>query len=184
MYDFASWVSGQAYTAGQRVYDSIDGLVYKCIADVTTIAANFPTARVLAPDNWEEYRGEPINFAWELPWSDFGARQNTKSLRFCHIDANGEAPFTLSLFDDNIYKDAATGRFTPARTLQFVPNEAGAYGAGMQLYGAGRRTREQKLWQMPMRFKILKPRITGATTQSLSISGMSFMYQRGSQVRG
>jgi hypothetical protein len=184
MYDFATWTSGQAYVAGQRVFDNTDGLVYKCIADVTTTAPDFPTARIAAPDSWEEYKGDPINFEWELPWSDFGARQNTKSLRFCHIDANGEAPFTLSLFDDNIYKNAATGQLTPARSLQFVPNESGAYGAGAQVYGAGRRTREQKLWQVPVRFKILKPRISGASTQSLSISGMSFLYQRGLQVRG
>jgi len=184
MYDFATWTSGQAYTVGQRVYDNTDGLVYKCIADVTTTAANFHTARDASPDSWEEYKGDPINFEWELPWSDFGARQNTKSLRFCHIDANGEAPFTLSLFNDNIYKDAATGQFTSARALQFVPNESGAYGSGAQVYGAGRRTREQKLWQVPVKFKILKPRISGASTQPLSISGLSFLYQRGSQVRG
>ena len=110
MYDFATWTSGQAYTVGQRVFDAIDGLVYKCLVDVTTTAADFPTARAMVPDSWEEYKGEPINFAWELPWSDFGIRQNTKSLRFVHLDANGSARFTLELFDDNIYRDAATGQ--------------------------------------------------------------------------
>ena len=143
MYDKSTWASGTPYATGDRVYDAVDGLVYKCLEAITTIAGSFSEARELAPDNWEEYKGEPIEFAWELPWSDFGARQNTKSLRFSHIDANGEAPFTLQVFNDNIYKDAATGKFTPARTLQFIPNEAGAYGAGAQVYGAGRRTREQ-----------------------------------------
>ena len=183
MYDIAAWTSGQAYTVGQRVYDNTEGVVYKCIEDVTTVAPDFHTARDLEPDSWEEYKGEGVNFTWELPWSDFGARQNTKALRFVHVDANGEAPFMLDIFDDNIYKDATTGQFTPARSLQFVPNEAGAYGIGAQVYGAGRRTREQKLWQMPMKFKILKTRISGSSTQALSISGLSFMYQRGSQVR-
>jgi len=184
MYDFATWTSGQAYTVGQRVFDNSEEVVYKCIEDVTTTAASFHEARDMEPDSWEEYRGEGINFAWELPWSDFGARQNTKALRFVHIDASGEAPFKLDIFDDNIYKDATTGQLIPARSLQFVPNDAGAYGIGAQVYGAGRRTREQKLWQMPMKFKILKTRITGSSTQALSLSGLSFLYQRGSQVRG
>jgi len=184
MYDKVAWVSNTPYTVGTRVYDNSDDLVYKCIQDVQTVAADFAQARALAPDSWEEYKGEPVEFAWELPWSDFGMRQNTKSLRFVHIDANGDARFTLDLFDDNIYRDAATGQLSPARSLQFVPNDVGAYGAGQQVYGAGRRTREQKLWQMPVRFKILKTRVSGGSTGPLSISGMSFMYQRGSQVRG
>jgi len=184
MYDHAAWVSGQAYTVGERVYDATDGLVYKCLVDVTTTAADFKTARAQEPDSWEEYKGEPIDFAWELPWSDFGARQSVKGLRFAHIDANGDAQFTLSLFADNIYRDAATGQLTPARQLTFVPNEAAAYGTGIQVYGAGRRTREQKLWQMPMHLKLLKPRISGSSTGPLSINAMSFMYHRGSMVRG
>jgi len=184
MYDHVAWVSGQTYHAGERVLDTTEDLVYRCVEDITTTAADFATARSLHPDSWEEYKGEGVKFAWELPWSDFGARQNTKSLRFVHLDANGGARFTLELFDDNIYKDAATGMLAPARTLDFVPNEASAYGAGAQVYGAGRRTREQKLWQMPVKFKIIKTRITGSATEALSISGMSFLYQRGSQVRG
>ena len=184
MYDHVAWVSGQAYTAGERVLDASDGLVYKCLADVTTVAADFATARTLEPDSWEEYKGEAIDFAWELPWSDFGARQATKGVRFVHIDASGEAQFTLSLFADNIYKNASTGQLQPARQLTFVPNEAGAYGYGTQVYGAGRRTREQKLWQMPMHLKLLKARVSGSSTQQLSINAMSFMYHRGSMVRG
>lgn len=184
MYDFVTWTSGQTYTVGQRVFDNVDGLVYICIEDVTTTAASFFDAREAEPDSWEEYKGEPIEFAWELPWADFGNRQVTKSLRFVHIDANGLAKFTLSLFADNIYKDVATGQLMPSRVLDFVPNEAGAFGAGAQTYGAGRRTREQRLWQTPVRFKLLKSRITGSTTASLSISAKSFLYHRGSVVRG
>jgi hypothetical protein len=184
MYDFATWTNGQSYFAGQRVYDSSDGLVYKCLEFVTTFAASFAAARVLVPDAWEEYKGEPIVSKWELPWADFGARQATKALRFVHIDASGDAQFKLRLYADNIYKDQATGKLTPARELQFVPNEAGAYGSGQQVYGTGRRTREQKLWQVPVRFKLLKASIEAETTGPLSVNAISFMYQRGSLVRG
>lgn len=184
MYDFATWTSGHTYHANDRVYDNHDGLVYKCLADVTTTAPSFQEAREAELDSWEEYKGEPISFEWELPWSDFGARQHTKALRFCHVDANGLAQFTVELFTDNIYKNAATGQLVPARSLTFVPNESGAYGAGPQVYGAGRRTREQKLWQMPVKCKLLKVRTSGQTTQSLSISAFSFLYQKGSVVRG
>ena len=184
MYDYPSWMSGKSYVKGDRVYDSHTDLVFLCLEDVTTSAPTFEDARLAEPDSWEEYRGEPIDFAWELPWSDFGQRQNTKALRFIHLDANGLAEFTVETFADNIYKDAATGKLMPARSITFVPNEAGAYGAGQQVYGAGRRTREQRLWQVPVKCKILKLRLTGQTTQSLSISAISMLYQKGSVVRG
>lgn len=184
MYDYITWTSNKAYVAGERVFDSHVGLVFKCIENVQTVAPDFEAARAIAPDSWEEYKGEPINFTWELPWSDFGQRQNTKALRFTHVDANGLAQFKMDIFADNIYKDAATGQLTPARSITFVPNEAGAYGVGQQVYGAGRRTREQKLWQVPVKCKLLKLRMSGQTTQSLSISAISLMYQKGSMVRG
>jgi hypothetical protein len=184
MYDFASWTSGQTYQAGARIYDSSDGLVYKCLETTTTTAGSFAAARSLTPDAWEEYKGEPIVSRWELPWADFGARQATKALRFVHIDASGDAQFNLRLYSDNIHKDAATGMSMPARELLFVPNEAGAYGSGAQVYGAGRRTREQKLWQVPVRFKILKASVEAETTGPLSVNAISFLYQRGSMVRG
>ena len=185
MYDFPSWSSTVPYNMYSRVFDNVDGLVYQALEDVpATAAANFAAARALAPDAWQEYKGEPIKFAWELPWSDFSGRQQTKDIRFVHIDANGNAEFKLSLFADNIYKDAASGQLIPSRELTFVPNEAGAYGNLYQVYGAGRRTREQRLWQMPVKCKLLKPRISGATTEPLSISAISFLYHKGSLVRG
>jgi len=184
MYDLASWTSNTLYAAGTRIFDNADGLVYKCLENVQTTAANFAAARAIEPDAWEEYKGEPIVLKWELPWADFGSRQATKALRFVHVDATGTAQFTFCVSVDNIYKDAATGKHVPARQLTFVPSEAGAYGAGAQVYGAGRRTREQKLWQVPVKFKILKAGINAETTGPLSISAISFMYQRGSLVRG
>ena len=184
MYDLATWTSNTLYNAGTRIFDSADGLVYKCLENVQTIAANFPAARAIKPDAWEEYKGEPIESKWELPWADFGSRQATKALRFTHVDASGDAQFTLRLYSDNIYRDAATGQQMPARELTFVPNEAGAYGAGPQVYGAGRRTREQKLWQVPVKFKILKAAVEAQSTGPLSINAISFMYQRGSLMRG
>ena len=184
MYDYDAWVNNNLYHKGERVYDTHTKLVFRCLADVKTTAGSFEEAREMEPDSWEEYKGEPINFTWELPWSDFGVRQNTKALRFCHVDASGLAQFTMELYADNIYKDASTGKRTPARTITFVPNEAGAFGAGTQVYGAGRRTREQRLWQTPVKCKLLKLRLIGQTTQSLSISAISMMYHKGTMVRG
>ena len=184
MYDFAAWVSSHAYLAGDRIFDATDGLVYRCIDDTMSTQATFALARDESPDSWEEYKGEPVEFAWELPWADFGARQSTKALRFIHVDASGQAQFKLDVFADNIYKNEATGQLMPARSLVFVGADAGAYGAGTQVYGAGRRTREQRLWQTPVKFKIMKTRITGNTTGPLSITGISFLYHKGSVVRG
>ena len=183
-YDFLTWTQGQTYTVGQRVFDSSDGLVYKCIATAVSGAANFRAARLEDPDSWEQYSGEPVKFAWELPWADFGTRQLTKGLRFLHVDATGNAQFDVELFNDNLYRDVATGTLIPARKVTFVPNEAFAFGGGIQTYGAGRRTREQRLWSMPVKFKLLKIRTSGGTVAPLSFSAFSLLYQRGSAVRG
>lgn len=185
MYDFVFSAPGGLVAVGQRVFDPHDGLVYRCIQGTDTSGfGSFQEAREANAEHWEEYKGEPVCFAWELPWSDFGSRQNTKAIRFMHADANGLAQFTTELYADNIYKDASTGQLTPARSVTFVANEVGAYGAGPQTYGGGRRTREQRLWQVPVKCKLLKIRTVGAVTAPLSISAYSLMYQRGSMVRG
>ena len=183
-YDYLTWAAGKTYNVGERVFDASDGLVYKCIASAVSGAANFRAARLEDPDSWEQYAGEPVKFAWELPWADFGTRQLTKALRFLHVDATGNAQFDVELFNDNLYRDVATGTLIPARKITFVPNEAFAFGGGIQTYGGGRRSREQRLWSMPVKFKILKIRASGGTVAPLSFSAFSFLYQRGAAVRG
>ncbi len=116
---------------------------------------------------------------WELPWADFGARQDLKMLQHIHIDATGNGRFKVEVFVDNIYRNGELGQLSPVRSIEFVAGDSGGYGAGDQPYGAGRRTREQFLWPLPVRFKLLKLRITASTTKSVRINAISFMYQQG-----
>lgn len=183
MYDFASWTSSQTYSKGSRVYDATDGAVYIAVVETSNDAATFAEARA-ENDDWIVYEGQPIEFAHELPWADFGIRQNEKALRFFHADAVGQSQFTVDLFVDNQYIDQQTGLPQPARSMQFTPNDSPGFGAGNQPFGGGRRTREQSLWSIPVKFKLLKVRIRGASTRKLDITSLSFLYHKGLMIRG
>lgn len=184
-YDHETWVSGHVYTAGERVYDATDGMVYVAMIDTVMFAATFAEARAASPTNtWTLYQGEPIAFTHELPWADFGNRQNTKALRFIHADAQGDGQFYVDLFVDNQYIDGQQGIPVPVRSIQFTGTDGSGFGTLPQPYGSGRRTREQRLWSMPVRYKLLKVRVRGETTQRLDITALSFLYQKGGLVRG
>lgn len=183
-FDYSTWVSGTSYAVDDRVRDVADGRVYQVIAAHTSIAGSFQEARDDAPDNWEEYIGDSVEFSWELPWADFGARQLMKGLQRIHVDATGDQQFTVDAFIDNQYSNAESGVPVPARSITFVPNDAGNYGTEHQVYGGGRRTREQLVWTYPARFKLLKIRARGSALRKLRFNAYSFLYLPGGYVRG
>jgi len=123
--------------------------------------------------------GEPINWAWELPWADFDRRWGSKTLKHLMPDAKGTAKFTIELFVDNLYRSRATQDRVPARTMTFVGADSGGYGVGPQPFGGGRKTRDQLLWAVPLKHKLLKVRFSGQTTEPLRLVGVSFTYLMG-----
>ncbi len=188
-YDVYDWTPNTTYTNGIRVYDANTGTVWRAnsthvSANVTDSATAFTEARVNASSLWSLDEGEPINVAWELPWADFGTRQNVKALKHIHIDAEGTDHFQVKLFADNIYKNRLTGALSPLRSMQFVGGDALGFGGTPGIYyGTGRSTQEQVLWTIPLKFKILKLRFEAQVTKPLRISAISFLFQRGGLIR-
>jgi hypothetical protein len=72
--------------------------------------------------------------------------------------------------------------------MTFVGNDAYGYGFddanvdpitnGITGYGMGRRSRDPRLFGMPVKFKSVKFKIVGATTKKLEIVNLSFLYAR------
>jgi hypothetical protein len=131
---------------------------------------------------WEEYEGIPIKFVWEFPWGDFDKRVKTKRVGAIYPDTTGRGQFDFKIFVDDLYKDTS-GNLTPVRTLSFTGGGTGGYGAGDQPYGAGRRSKEQYIWPVPIDCKLMKIRIEGETTDPLRIIAISILYKEGSMKR-
>lgn len=183
-YDSLAWIGGTTYQQGHRIKDSINGVIWKA-AETHTAGSplNFATERLDNPGRWELYTGRPIKFTWEWPWGDFDKRLHTKAIRAVMPDVGGSGRFVLRLFVDKLYKDKRTGSLKPARTLEFVGEDAGGYGQGQQSFGAGRRTKEQLYWPVPVNGKLVKFRVEGETTDPLRFIAFSIVYQNGSLKR-
>lgn len=182
-YDYASYTQAFTYAEGDTVYDSTTLTTYRCLESYISVEATFAAERVTNDTYWEVYLGEEIEWAAETPWSDFGDRQSVKSNKAIRIDATGSAGFTMETFVDSIYWDLSDYTRAPSTSMDFVGKDAGGYGAGTQNYGTGRRTKEQFGYTYPFRCMIAKVRISGSTKLPLRISGIFFLYQKGSSIR-
>jgi hypothetical protein len=179
-----NWATSTAYVVGQRVRDTDTQETFTPTSDLTSASSGtFAEEREADPVAWTPYLGEPVEMVWELPWADFGTRQDLKMLQHVHIDATGTGRFKVEAFVDNIYRNGSLGELTPVRSIEFIAGDSAGYGAGDQPFGAGRRTREQFLWPLPVRFKLLKLRITASAVQPIRINAISFLYQQGGVVR-
>jgi hypothetical protein len=183
-WDISGFTNNFAYTDGQRVLDTGSNKVFKVVGNHTSPSTGtFAQARVSMVSNWEPYLGDNIIGACELPWADFGSRQQLKALKHVHFDASGDGRFTAQVFSDNLYRNRETGQLSPTRSLDFVGSDSAGFGGSGTPFSSGRRTKEQFLWTMPLRFKILKMRMQFATNKSFRISTISFLFQRGGLVR-
>jgi hypothetical protein len=172
--DFDSvWATATGYVVGDRVFYT--DTVYVCV--VAHTSDDFATD--LEQDKWEEYLGEPITFDWELPWTDINTRARKKFLKLIQADTAGTASFSLDVFFDNYYKDE-DNNYDPASTMNFVAGDSGGYGNGDQPYGGGRRLRDERAWQMPGEFKLMKLRFYGSTRDKLSVITFTILYWLGS----
>jgi hypothetical protein len=178
------WANSTAYTIGELVRDTVTGQSFECLVNHTSLSSGtFAEDRNSDFTRWKVYEGIPISMEWELPWADFDERQLSKALRHIHFDAKGTARFKVEAYVDYLYRRNDTGALSPISSIEFVGGDSGGYGAGDQPFGGGRRTREQLVWPLPVRFKILKLRLTSQTTRPLRISSVSFMYHVGSLIR-
>ena len=182
-YDKFAWLVSTAYVIGDRVQDPDTSVTYKCLfAHTSAGSGSFAADRLLNPTFWEEYVGDQVPFAWELPWADFDKRIAIKHSRYIGFDTKGKARFTTSMYVDNIFEDKQNpGQLlTPALSMVFVGGDAPGFGGGDQPFGGGRRTSDERLFAWTAKFKIAKIRFTGNTTDDLSFIAITIAYQDGS----
>ena len=60
-------------------------------------------AQSFTPISDMETSGLPIEYAWELPWSDMRHRGLAKTLRYVIFDTEGNQEFKLRVFIDDLY---------------------------------------------------------------------------------
>jgi len=159
----------------------VEGVNYVCLANHTA-GANF-TVDYTGNQYWSEYLGVPIDFIWEFPWTSLDQRTLKKGLKYIQADTTGSAPFTLQVFVDNFFTDPETGDYTPIVSQEFVGGDGRGYGDGEQVYGGGRRLRDERPWGMPAEFKIMKLRIIGSATDALRFVTLSILYNIGTHKR-
>lgn len=181
-YDERTWIVNHAYTAGTRVYDSVDMRTYVARIDHTSAAAGtFAADRADNVDFWEEYLGEPIVWELETPWSDLNERADNKLIRYVSHDTEGTGQFTFSIFTNRAYRDPQSYALAPKHAIQFSAGGVGGYGMlDPQSWGTGRRTREERIWPMPCKGKLLRLRYDGATRDYTRIISSTLYYLLGS----
>lgn len=129
-------------------------------------------ANIWLYDGDEDYcdpTGVPIEYTWEMPWLDFGARTKSKHTKYIGFDTRGASEFTVEMYIDNLLT-------APALSMEFSAGEQGQFGDGPQPYGGGRNTSRKKLYAWPMKFQIAKLKITGTSSEGLAFVSISFYY--------
>lgn len=146
--------------------------------------------------------GVPINWAWDLPWSDLKKREITKTTRYLILDTEGTADFTVKFFIDDKYIDVSdVGEefsdgtlfsdglgwlrenpiLIPSISIDMVGSGRGGFGteAYNDNYGGGRNTTFRRLIACPTKFTTFKMRFEGSSMKPLKIVGITPVYQEG-----
>jgi len=149
--------------------------------------------------------GIPINFTWELPWSDNKQRFLTKNSRYLNFDTLGDNKFLTEMFIDNIYSDRRdqgedweedelkfdddTGWdvdvLDPTLSMEFEGGDSPGFGGDEfgEDFGGGRPTRLEQLYAWTAKYKLQKLRISGDAMKPLKFVSISFGYLVGSPRR-
>lgn len=122
--------------------------------------------------------GTPINFDWELPWSDLNKRARSKTTKYIELDTTGTAVFNISMYCDRMRLNG-DGIDNPQLSGDFTGGDVIGFGAGDQPYGAGRVTAYDKYWSWPAKFKWMKLRFRGSTTEPLKFVAITLHYLMG-----
>jgi hypothetical protein len=109
--------------------------------------------------------GVAIPFTMELPWIDGRTPMRSKQLRFVSIDSRGTARFTLSAKVD--FQSAI------ALTADFIGNDAATVPVPLS------KSNDPRLFGFPIKFKTVKPTITGSTKEPLIIASIRFLFSKG-----
>lgn len=175
--------SSTAFVNQLLYYDSVTGEVWRCVQNhPKVVGLTFDQERINNPLMWVQYEGNPIPIEFELPWIDGKDPMKLKQLRYISIATKGDAEFTFEAYVDNLYKDAFGNVLSlpgiPAASMTFIGNDAWGYGYDDGPYGMGRRSRDPRLYALPLKFKTIKFRIWGQTSKRLELINLSFLYAR------
>lgn len=173
----SAWTTSTSYSVGDRVLQN--NTVYIVLVDHTSGTLVDDIAAGLL----EVWNGFAVPFVWELPWTDARDRTRTKLLQFLATDTTGTSQFTFSVFVDRFYRDKLNNDLIPILSLGFVGGDSPGFGGGAQPFGGGRRALDERLWGTPTKFKLIKFRFEGETTDPLGISSISVMFNRGGVLR-
>jgi len=167
-------------TSLQNVLFSVGNKIYSYDFDNPTSNGDFEGDTEVNADG----TGVPVSFEWELPWADFKQRMEQKLMRYIGLDTQGNSPFTLEAYVDNIRQ--YEGARAPLLSMDFVGGDAAGYGEGGYgdgPYGGGRVTSEERLFAYVAKFKLLKLRVFGSSKKNLKFISISVAYLRGSMRR-
>jgi hypothetical protein len=183
--DYAYAATGAPFAANDLVLDTSTGDIWKCL---TTHArsgySTFATELAANPTMWEQYEGNEIPIEMELPWIDGKDPTKLKQLRYVSLATKGDAEFSFECYVDNLYKDVLGNVvYDPALSMVFIGNDAYGYGFDDGVYGGGRRSRDPRLFNFPVKFKNVKFRIYGDVNKKLELVNLSFLFAHGKFVR-
>jgi hypothetical protein len=169
-----------AFVTNTLYYDSVTGEVWKCtISHPKTAGLTFDLERTNNPSMWVLYEGNPIPIEFELPWIDGKDPVKLKQLRYLSIATKGDAEFTFDAYVDNLYKDVdGNVIYAPCVSMTFIGNDAYGFGFDDGPYGMGRRSRDPRLYAVPLKFKTIKFKIWGLVNKKLELVNLSFLYAR------
>ena len=152
----------------------------------------------------EQDSGVPIEFIFELPWSDHGERFLTKKSRYLSFDVEGDVEFTTKMFVDKIYEDPTdlgepfldglpfdvdfgwnVEALAPVLQMDFDGGDAPGFGLDGygDSYGSGRPTQDERLYAWTAAYKINKMRVEGRAIKPGKFVSMSVAYLQGSPRR-
>lgn len=175
----SNWAPSTAYTVGQLVRDTVGNQSYTCLTNHTS-GTSFAGDYAGTPTKWQPYNGISIPFEMELPWLSGRDPMKVKQLRFVSGTAIGVAEFNIEIYVDGLYKDDnGNAQFGPALTADFIGGSIRGFGYNDDPYGGGAKIDDPRLWGFPVKFKLLKIRVTGNTMKTLQINDFSFLYSEG-----
>ena len=191
----------QVYRLGESTHNQVY-TDYKGDQEMFSDSTAFNDGTGFNPVATEEGSGLPIQFTWELPWSDNNDRFKVKNSRYINFDTEGDNKFLVEMFTDNIYKDKAnfgedweeddlkfddlTGWdvdiLDPTLSMVFQGGNSPGFGSDEfgEDFGGGRPTRLEKLYAWTTKYKIQKLRLSGDAVNQLKIISVSLAYLGGS----
>ncbi len=178
--DYSYAPNRPSFVVGDLVLDTVTKEIWECtVTHPGSAVATFEQERGNNPTKWVIYEGRPIRVEMELPWIDGKDPLKLKQLRYVSIATKGDAEFTFDVYTDNLYKDVEGNIIhAPGVSMTFIGNDAYGYGFDDGPFGMGRRSRDPRLFGLPVKFKTVKFKIWGATSKKLEIINLSFLYAR------